>query len=59
MIPFVLNGFLYARGKILIPFLLLVCLVFARVCEEYFTGKNVPKVGVGILCAHTMPPAVR
>ena len=50
MIPFVLNGFLYARGKILIPFLLLVCLVFARVCEEYFTGKNVPKVWVGILC---------
>ena len=29
IIPFVLNGFLYARGKILIPFLLLVCLIFA------------------------------
>ena len=50
VIPFVLNGFLYARGKILIPFLLLVCLIFVRVCEEYFTGKDVPKVWVGILC---------
>lgn len=50
MIPFVLNGFLYARGKILIPFLLLVCLIFVRVCEEYFTGKDVPKVWAGILC---------
>ncbi len=50
VIPFVLNGFLYARGKILIPFLLLVCLVFARVCEEYFMGKDVPKVWAGLLC---------
>ncbi len=50
IIPFVLNGFLYARGKILIPFLLLVCLIFVRVCEEYFTGKDVPKVWAGILC---------
>ncbi len=50
VIPFVLNGFLYARGKILISFLLLVCLVFARVCEEYFMGKDVPKVWAGLLC---------
>lgn len=50
IIPFVLNGFLYARGKILIPFLLLVCLIFVRVCEEYFTGKDVPKVWAGLLC---------
>lgn len=50
IIPFVLNGFLYARGKILIPFLLLVCLSFARVCEEYFAGTDVPKVWAGLLC---------
>lgn len=50
VIPFVLNGFLYARGKIMIPFLLLVCLVFARICEEYFAGKDVPKVWAGLLC---------
>lgn len=50
VIPFVLNGFLYARGKILIPFLLLACLVFARICEEYFAGKDVPKVWAGLLC---------
>lgn len=50
VISFVLNGFLYARGKILIPFLLLVCLVFARICEEYFAGKDVPKVWAGLLC---------
>ena len=50
IIPFVLNGFLYARGKILIPFLLLVCLIFACICEEYFAGKDVPKVWAGLLC---------
>lgn len=50
VIPFVLNGFLYARGKILIPFLLLVCLIFACICEEYFAGKDVPKVWAGLLC---------
>ena len=50
VIPFVLNGFLYARGKILIPFLLLVCLIFACICEEYFAGKDVPKVWEGLLC---------
>lgn len=50
IIPFVLNGFLYARGKILIPFLLLVCLIFACICEEYFAGKDVPKVWEGLLC---------
>ena len=50
VITFVLNGFLYARGKILIPFLLLVCLVFASICEEYFAGKDVPKVWAGLLC---------
>lgn len=50
IIPFVLNGFLYAREKILIPFLLLVCLIFACICEEYFAGKDVPKVWAGLLC---------
>ncbi len=50
VIPFALNGFLYARGKILIPFLLLVCLIFARLLEEYFVGKDVPKVWAGLIC---------
>ena len=50
VIPFALNGFLHARGKILIPFLLLVCLIFARLLEEYFVGKDVPKVWAGMIC---------
>ena len=41
---YVLNGFLYARAKILIPFMPLIALVCASVMEELMEGRRRPQL---------------
>lgn len=52
---YVLNGFLYARAKILIPFMPLIALVCARVMEELMEGRRRPQLWAAALC---LVPAV-
>lgn len=47
---YVLNGFLYARAKILIPFLPLLAMVCAHVMEELMDGRRKPAVWMAALC---------
>lgn len=53
---YVLNGFLYARAKILIPFLPLVVLISAEVMDAFFEKKERPSVWIAALCL--LPAAV-
>lgn len=45
-----LNGFLYARGKILIPFLVLTALLCEEIFRESFEGRHKPKLWIGAAC---------
>ena len=45
-----LNGFLYPRGKILIPFLVLTALLCEEIFRESFEGRHKPKLWIGAAC---------
>lgn len=49
-VSLVLNGFLYARGKILIPFLVLTALLCEEIFRESFEGRHKPKLWIGAAC---------
>lgn len=49
-VSLVLNGFLYARGKILIPFLVLTALLCEEIFRESFEGRHKPKLWIGVAC---------
>ena len=49
-VSLVLNGFLYARGKILIPFLVLTVLLCEETFRDFFEGQHKPKLWIGAAC---------
>ena len=49
-VSLLLNGLLYARGKILIPFLLPMLLLCAQVLCGFLQGSEKPPLWAGVLC---------
>ena len=49
-VSLVLNGLLYARGKILIPFLTLILLLCARTFCGFLQERQKPPLWMGVLC---------
>ena len=49
-VSLLLNGLLYARGKILIPFLLPMLLLCAQVLCDFLQGSEKPPLWAGALC---------
>lgn len=49
-VSLLLNGLLYARGKILIPFLLPMLLLYAQVLCGFLQGSEKPPLWAGALC---------
>lgn len=50
VVSYVLNGFLYARAKILIPFLPLAAMLCAMVLEDFWNGRKKPDLRIACLC---------
>lgn len=50
VVSYALNGFLYARAKVLIPFLPLAAMICARVMEDFLMGKEKPRLWAACLC---------
>lgn len=50
VVSFLFNGFLYSRGKILIPFLPLIVWICADTLEELFSGKTKFLLLPAVLC---------